>query len=60
MSCFIPAIRHLQKTMPPIPFSSLLGQGVVGPRLAMLQLDPMFLCSDLKSSDLFFNSLKKQ
>ena len=59
INTIIPAIQYLHSMSPPLQFVSVLGSEVK-PHLISLQLDPSFLCSDLKKSDLFFNSLKKK
>ena len=56
----IPAIQQLHHILPPLKWASVLGLTLVESRLFSLQLESSFLCSDLKKSDLFFNSLKNK
>lgn len=56
----IPAIIHLQALEPVISLGSILGEDLIAGRLSSLQLDPRVLCSDLRQSDIFFDSLRKK
>ena len=56
----IPAIHHLQKRLPEESLTTVLGSDLVMARLSSLQLDPSFLCVDLRQSDIFFDSFKKK
>jgi hypothetical protein len=56
----IPTIHHLQRRLPEESFTAVLGSDLVSRQFSSLQLDPSFLCSDLRQSDIFFDSLKKK
>jgi hypothetical protein len=56
----IPAVHYLQRSLPEECFSAVLGSDLVMLLLSKLQLDPKFLCIELRNSDIFFNSLKKK
>jgi hypothetical protein len=56
----IPAIHNLQRRLSNESLSAVLGSDVVRSQLSLEQLDPSFLCMDLRQSDIFFNSLKKK
>jgi hypothetical protein len=56
----IPAIAHLQAHTPNISLESVLGEDLIRSRLSSLKLPPTILCSDLRESDIFFDSFKKK
>jgi hypothetical protein len=56
----IPAVVHLQASEPVISLESVLGEDLIAGRLSSLQLGGGTLCSDLRQSDIFFDSLKKK
>jgi hypothetical protein len=56
----IPAVCYLQRSRPQETFIAVLGLDLVTPLMSTLQLDPAFSCVDLRSSDIFFDSLKKK
>ena len=57
---FIPAVSKLQDILGGLRFSSVISQDIIAERLQKLQLSPLFLCSDLRASDIFFNNLKQK
>ena len=59
-SSVIPAVCCLQRSSPEKAFTDVLGLELVMPLLSSFQIDPDFLCVDMQSSDIFFNSLKKK
>lgn len=56
----IPAIHYLQRRLPNERLTAVLGSDLVRSQLSSVQLDPLFLCKDLRQSDIFFDSLKKK
>lgn len=57
---FIPAISKLQDGLGGLRFSSVINEDIITERLQTLRLDPKFLCSNLNSSDIFFDNLKQK
>ena len=56
----IPAISKLQDVLGGLRFSSVINEDIIAERLQKLQLDRLFLCSDLQASDIFFDNLKQK
>ena len=54
----IPAIIHLQELEPQVTLAAVLGEDLIIGRLFSLKLGLGVLCSSLKESDIFFDSLK--
>jgi hypothetical protein len=57
---FIPAISKLQDVLGGLRFSSVIYEDIITERLQKLQLNALFLCSDLRASDIFFDNLKQK
>lgn len=56
----IPAISKLQNVLGGLRFSSVIYEDIIAERLQKLQLNPLFLCSDMYASDIFFDNLKQK
>ena len=54
----IPALIHLQELEPQVTLAAVLGEDLIIGRLSSLEIGPKVLCSSLKESDIFFDSLK--
>ena len=57
---FIPAVSKLQDTLGGLRFSSVISKDIITERLKKLQLSSLFLCSNIRTSDIFFNNLKQK
>lgn len=56
----IPAIAYLSAHTPNMSLGDVLGEDLTGSRLSSLNLGTTILCSDLRESDIFFDSFKKK